>query len=88
MTDRPRLLDKELQALLAQCFTPDQLRTMDSQQRTEIRRFFFAGARAFSGLVMENASGGEEVTDGDMALMEALQAELAQFGADVAAGRA
>lgn len=88
MTDRPRLLDKELQALLARCFTPGQLRTMDPVQRTEIRRFFFAGARAFSGLLMDNASGGDAVTDGDMALMEALQAELEQFGADVAAGRA
>lgn len=88
MTDAPRLLDRELHSLLAKCFTPQQLLTMDPVQRTEIRRFFFAGARAFSGLLMENASRGDEVSDGDMALMEALQAELDQFGADVAAGRA
>ena len=87
MSDRPRLLDKELQALLAKCFTPEQLRTMDPLQRTDIRRFFFAGANTFLGILMKT-SPGTEVTDTDMALMEALQAELDHFGHDLEAGRA
>ena len=88
MSDRPALLQKELDALLSQCFTRTQLRTMSIQQHIEMRRFFMAGAKAFCSLLIGNVSDGEDITAGDMALLESLQMELANFGKDVTEGRA
>jgi hypothetical protein len=88
MTDRPRLLEMQFEELLAKCLTPDQILTMDPAQRTDLRRFFMAGALAYGTTIMVNAEGGDDVTDNDMALMDALETELRLFGDDVAAGRA
>ena len=87
MTDRPKLLEKEFQKLLAYCFNPQAI-AGHPQQKKDLRRFFMAGAKAFSETLLVNADAGDEVTDSDMALMEALQEELKNFGEDVAAGRA
>ncbi|TXM72171.1 hypothetical protein FV226_13155 [Methylobacterium sp. WL12] len=57
-------------------------------QRREMKRAFMAGARSYSGLVMRHASGGDEVTETDLAMMEALEVEMAAFLKDVMAGRA
>jgi hypothetical protein len=88
VTDRPRLLDKEFDALMAMCFTPAQLAAMAPLQRIELRRFYFAGARSFSRMLMEHTDAGDEVTDRDMALIDALQTELRNFSDDFANGRA
>ncbi|KRE00095.1 hypothetical protein ASE63_08315 [Bosea sp. Root381] len=88
MSDRPALLQKELDKLLSECFTRTQLHTMAIKQHIEMRRFFFAGAKAFSSLLLENVSEGDDPAASDMALLQALQTELANFGKDVTEGRA
>jgi hypothetical protein len=57
-------------------------------QLREMKRAFFAGARAYSGLIMRFAESGAEPTDNDMAFMEALEAEMSAFARDVSQGLA
>ena len=57
-------------------------------QVQEMRRAFYAGGQALLGLIMSNLDPGEEPTDADLARMDQLEAELMQFGRDVAEGRA
>jgi hypothetical protein len=82
--ERPRLLDREFAGMM----TAAGADGCDPVQRQDMRRAFFAGAAAFNHLIMANADAGDEPTDNDMALMEALQAELDAFGGDLRNGRA
>lgn len=84
MNDRPQLLEREWQDLVKKSGLSDA----SALQKREMRRAFFAGARAYSGLLLKHAEHIDEVTDGDMALMEALEAEMAGFLLDLEAGRA
>lgn len=84
MTDTPRMLDREFRSLVKACDIED---APDNQLR-ECRRFFFAGARSYSHLVMTLADDRDEATDADMALMEALEAEMDAFLVDMQEGRA
>ncbi|WP_267358518.1 MULTISPECIES: hypothetical protein [unclassified Methylobacterium] len=65
-----------------------QLQDTPDIQKREMKRAFMAGARSYSGLIMRHVSGGDEVTETDLAMMEALEVEMAAFLADVMAGRA
>lgn len=56
-------------------------------QRSQMKRAFFAGARFYSSFVAEHASDEDKITDSDMALVEALDFEMAAFVNDVLEGR-
>lgn len=84
MTDTPRMLDREFRSLVKACDIEDA----PEEQLRECRRFFFAGARAYSSLIMTFADQGDEPTDADMALMDALEAEMETFFVDMQEGRA
>ncbi len=90
MNDRPRLLERELESLMRQAYSPAARAGMSATQKREIRRMFMAGAQAFSRLLMANLEHTEtdEPTAQDLALMDALQAELAAFGQDLNNGLA
>jgi hypothetical protein len=90
MTDRPQLLQRELDELMKKAFTPGQRAGMGATQKREIRRMFMAGAQAFSGLLLKHLehTEAETVTELDLALMDALMAELEGFGEDLAKGLA
>ena len=57
-------------------------------QRSELRRAFYAGARVLFDGVVNGVSEGEEPTLADLALMDAIKAELGQFLKDLKAGKA
>lgn len=60
-------------------------------QRQEMRRAFYAGAQCFLAIMTSTLSETEdpdEITEGDMALLDNLSNELEQFGKDVEEGRA
>lgn len=57
-------------------------------QITETRRAFYSGALAFFNVLANKVSPGVEPTKADMALMNQLKAELNDFAAKVASGRA
>lgn len=57
-------------------------------QRQECRRAFYAGGQALLGGIMGMLDPGVEPTEADLDKMTALSAELEQFAADLAAGRA
>lgn len=57
-------------------------------QRMEMRRAFYAGARALLTGIMTNLGGGDDATPGDLSLMNGLVAELRQFERDLREGRA
>lgn len=84
MTDTPRLLSHEWDSFAEAC----ELQDASDVQKREMKRAFMAGARSYSGLIMQHASAGEDVTDTDLAMMEALEVEMAAFLDDVMAGRA
>lgn len=77
----PRLLDKEFAGFMEAV----GLSGASDIQRQEMRKAFFAGARAFWTLIEANTEGGDGATDQDMALMEALQAEMDAFLNDLKA---
>jgi hypothetical protein len=55
--------------------------TAGENQRIETRKAFFAGASAIFALLVKGVSPGTgEPTDGDMALMDDLAAEIRDFG--------
>lgn len=62
--------------------------TAPDTQRIECRRAFYAGAQAFLGAMMKHLDPGEDPTDDDLDLMDAMAAELKQFGVDIMAGKA
>lgn len=84
MTDRPRLLAREWESFAEAVGISDA----PEIQKVEMKRAFMAGARSYSGLIMRRASGDEEVTAEDIAMMEALEVEMAAFLDDVMEGRA
>lgn len=84
MSDAPRLLQGEWETFVEAI----GLTAAPEVQRTDMRRAFFAGARAYSGFIMRHASGGDEPIQEDMAMMEALQVEMSAFLEDMMAGRA
>ncbi|UYW28334.1 hypothetical protein OKC48_07415 [Methylorubrum extorquens] len=84
MTDTPRLIEESWIRLAVAVEIGDA----PAIQLREMRRAFFAGARSYSNLVMQHASQADEPTEGDMALMDALEAEMAAFVVDVENGRA
>lgn len=57
-------------------------------QRQECRRAFYAGGQACLGGIMNMLDPGVDPTEADLDKMTALQGELEQFAADVAARRA
>lgn len=84
MNDTPKFIEREWQSFVRAV----QIENAPDLQKREMRRVFFAGARAYSSLLMRLTEAGDEPTDGDMALMEALEVEMAAFARDVAEGRA
>lgn len=84
MTDTPRFIQREFDGFIRAI----DLEAATDTQRREMRRAFFVGARAYSNLLMTHAEAGDEPTDNDMALMEALEVEMAAFCRDVREGRA
>ncbi|MCJ2057312.1 hypothetical protein MKL09_12180 [Methylobacterium sp. J-048] len=78
------MLSREWDSFAAACELQDALEI----QRREMKRAFMAGARSYSGLVMRHASDGDEVTEIDLAMMEALEVEMAAFLKNVMEGRA
>jgi len=56
-------------------------------QLQETRRAFYAGAQSLLALVMRDLEPDAEPTENDIALMEALHAELQQFARDVGTSR-
>lgn len=59
-------------------------------QAQECRRAFYCGAHALMGIVLHAVQGNptDEPTERDLALMDAIATELAQFERDVRAGTA
>lgn len=84
MTDTPRLLAREWESFAEAC----ELQDAPDIQKREMKRAFMAGARSYSGFLMRHASAGDEVTAEDLAMMMALEVEMAAFLKDVMAGRA
>lgn len=84
MSDTPRLLSREWDSFAAAC----ELQDAPDIQRREMKRAFMAGARSYSGFIMRHASDGDDVTETDLAMMEALEIEMAAFLQDVLEGRA
>ena len=84
MTDTPRLLAREWESFAEAIGISDA----PAIQLVEMKRAFMAGARSYSGLIMRHASRDEDVTAEDVAMMEALEVEMAAFLDDVMAGRA
>ncbi|WP_375453491.1 hypothetical protein [uncultured Methylobacterium sp.] len=84
MTDSPRMLAREFDTFVEAVGIADA----PASQKREMRRAFFAGARAYSGFIMRHASGGDEPTAEDLAMMEALEVEMAAFLDDMMKGRA
>ncbi len=73
----------KLRVMVYQTATPDQLR--------ELRRAFFAGAEALRRVIfrcLEDTGNPNDVTNGDLALMQEIDDEIHGFAADVKAGRA
>lgn len=54
-------------------------------QRTEIQRAFYAGSKATIDTLQSVTDVGDEVTDGDLAFMDDVYAELMQFSEDTVA---
>jgi hypothetical protein len=84
MNDSPKMIENAFSELMRQ----SGLSNCAAAQRKEMRRFFFAGSRFYSAFVMEHADGGNDATDQDMAMMEALEIEMAGFVQDVENGLA
>lgn len=84
MTDTPRLLAGEWETFVEAVGIADA----PEIQKREMKRAFMAGARSYSGFIMRHASGGDEVTAEDLAMMEALEVEMAAFLKDMLEGRA
>ena len=76
--ERPRLLQRQWQDLV----TRTEIEDASPHQLREMRRAFYAGANAYALLVRH------ESDTADMTLVEALDAEMEGFNADVQAGRA
>ena len=51
-------------------------------QITETRQAFYAGATALYHFLMDSVSLDDEITGGDMLLMETIQAEVMEFAAE------
>jgi hypothetical protein len=84
MTDTPRLLAREWESFAEAVGISDA----PPLQLRDMKRAFMAGARAYSGFLMRHASDGDEITAEDLAMMEALEVEMAAFSAAVLARRA
>lgn len=56
-------------------------------QVQETKRAFYAGARGLFGALLRAIGEGEEPTEQDLRVMDAIHQELAFFAASVAAGR-
>jgi hypothetical protein len=57
-------------------------------QRKEMRRAFYAGANALYHLMLQGVSDSPEFTQEDQDLGDAIEAEFAEFVADVRTGKA
>lgn len=57
-------------------------------QRRECRLAFYGGAMSLFSILMNLLEEGEEPTDADLGLMDALNEEMLQFAKDVEQGRA
>lgn len=84
MSDRPQFIEQQWRSF----FAAVGLQDAPAIQLQEMRRAFFAGARAYSSIIFQHVETGDEPTDNDMALMAALEAEMVAFARDVAQGRA
>lgn len=62
--------------------------TAGETQVRESRRAFYAGAQALQVILLAGVSDEADMTDSDERLMQSIDAELTQFGADVKARRA
>jgi hypothetical protein len=82
MSDRPKMIEKNFDKFMVACGLGDA----SGLQRSEMRRAFFAGVRFYLAFIMQHAEAGDEPTDQDMALMDALEVEMENFVRDVEAG--
>lgn len=57
-------------------------------QIIETKRAFYAGAESMMRAILAGLDPGTEPTDNDLRKMDEIEAELRQFGRDVAEGRA
>jgi hypothetical protein len=84
MRQKARLLAKGWEGyriqVIPQAATEEQLR--------ESRRSFYAGAHLLLCDILELLDPGDEPTEGDLAMVEDLQDELAEFAVSVVEGRA
>jgi hypothetical protein len=62
--------------------------SVTSASKTQARRVFYAGAQSILDILLAGLDPENKVDDGDVDRMEALSAELRNFGEDVEAGRA
>lgn len=53
-------------------------------QRTECRRAFYAGGIALFYKILASLGPGEEPTDADMAMLDAIKAEFEAYGEEIA----
>lgn len=60
----------------ARCMHPNA----GEAQRREMRGAFYAGAMVLFSTMQNEVTDGDEITEGDMSMMEALDAELQAFG--------
>lgn len=77
------MIENEWRKFCLACFG-----NIDEQQYIDLRRTFYGGASALFFVFMNLFEPGVEPTEGDLARVTALQAELLKFNEDVKAGRA
>jgi hypothetical protein len=80
-----KLIAQEWASYVERVMPPDA----PSLQHQEMRRAFYAGVASLFFLQMKMLDpGSEDATEADLARMDSIHAELAQFEADVRRGRA
>lgn len=84
MRSRPDTLASQWDSLCTVMFDPGT----SEMQRTEMRRAFYAGAKALFSMLMTLMDPGDEETPADLARLDGWNEELLAFAADLAAGRA
>ncbi len=82
MPDKERLIEESWLSYREQVIPKDA----PAMQVTECRRAFYAGARGLFSTIMNILEPGEEATDGDLATMSSIEAELNRYVAQVRAG--
>lgn len=88
MTTRARPIEAEFQSLIRQAFPGMAEAGFPPGQMTEMRRMFMAGAKALFRIIDEQIEPDGPITADELALSEAIEAELEAFSDAVARGDA